>query len=219
MKNVRPTSGRVLLALFSILGDIEQASFLDLFAGTGRVGIEASRRGASSVVMVEVLKNRARDIECAVLKGATPKGATPKGAVPEGAVPEGAVLKGAVPGVRVLALELRRATEWLVKRGYCFDVIFADPPYHEGWGNALLHVKALTKILKKEGVLVVEHASREALHIVLPWVVTDVRSYGETTLTFLKNGGQENGEPENEEPENRAENINPPASEREEAFS
>ena len=45
MKDVRPTSGRVLLALFSILGPMEGRSFLDLFAGTGRVGLEAEAGG------------------------------------------------------------------------------------------------------------------------------------------------------------------------------
>lgn len=131
--------------------------------------MEALKRGAFPVVMVEAVKTRARAIEHTIAKEA--------------------------PNVIVLSLELRRATEWLIKRGFCFDVIFADPPYHQGWGSTLLHVKALTKILKTEGVLVVEHASREPLHIVLPWTVTDVRSYGETTLTFLTHGEPEKGEP------------------------
>ena len=56
MKDVRPTSGRVLLALFSVLGSslgsLENLAFLDLFAGTGRVGIEALKRGAAPVVLV-----------------------------------------------------------------------------------------------------------------------------------------------------------------------
>jgi 16S rRNA (guanine(966)-N(2))-methyltransferase RsmD len=170
MKEVRPTSGRVLLALFSILDGmrqegIENAAFLDLFAGTGRVGLEALRRGAASVVLVEVLKDRARDIERAVPE----KFADTTNAV-------------------VLSLELRRAVAWLVKRQRFFDIVFADPPYNEGWGETLLHTKNLEKIMTQEGVLVVEHASREALDIPVPWSVTDVRAYGETTLTFLQYG-------------------------------
>ena len=163
MKDVRPTSGKVLLALFSILGDLENAAFLDLFAGTGRVGLEALKRGASSVVMVEVLKDRARDIERAVPK--------------EFAGAERAV---------VLSLELRRAIAWLARRGVLFDVIFADPPYNEGWGASLLHTKNMEKILKREGVLVVEHASRETLDVPPLWAVRDVRAYGETTLAFVE---------------------------------
>jgi len=162
MKDVRPTSGKVLLALFSILGDLENIAFLDLFAGTGRVGVEALRRGASRVVMVEVLKDRARDIDRAIPA--------------EFAGTERAV---------VLSLELRRAIAWMVRRGNMFDVVFADPPYNEGWGASLLHTKGMEKILKHEGVLVVEHASRETLDVPPLWTTKDVRVYGESTLTFV----------------------------------
>jgi 16S rRNA (guanine(966)-N(2))-methyltransferase RsmD len=172
MKEVRPTSGRVLLALFSILDGlgegVENAAFLDLFAGTGRVGIEALRRGASSVVMVEVLKDRARALERTAAK--------------EFAEAERTL---------VLSLELRRAVAWLLKRERLFDVIFADPPYNEGWGKSLLHTKGLAKLLRPEGVFVVEHASRETLDVPMPWTAADVRSYGETRLTFLKSTRQE----------------------------
>ena len=163
MKDVRPTSGKALLALFSILGNMEGVAFLDLFAGTGRVGIEALRRGASRVVMVEVLKDRARGIE--------------RDIPAEFAGTEKAV---------VLSLELRRAIAWLVRRGIIFNVVFADPPYNEGWGASLLHAGGLGKILSHEGVLIVEHASREALDVPSLWTIKDVRVYGESTLTFVE---------------------------------
>lgn len=160
MKDVRPTSGRVLLALFSILGGVKGLSFLDLFAGTGRVGLEALRRGASPVVMAEVLKDRARAIERAI--------------------PELAQNTASV-----LSLELRRALAWLIRRGRAFDVVFADPPYNQDWGKTLLHTTALEKILKRDGVLVVEHSAREALDVPPVWAVTNTRDYGETMLSFL----------------------------------
>jgi 16S rRNA (guanine(966)-N(2))-methyltransferase RsmD len=159
------------LALFSILegkGEgVENADFLDLFAGTGRVGIEALRRGASSVVMVETLRDRAREAERAALE------------------------ESAGAEVAVLAQELRRAVAWLLKRARAFDVIFADPPYNQGWGKSFLHTKGLTKLLRPKGILVTEHASREALDVPEPWTVADARPYGETTLTFLKSTRQE----------------------------
>ena len=161
MKEARPTSGRVLLALFSILGGVEGADFLDLFAGTGRVGIEALRRGASSVVWVETLKDRARAIERAIPAEFADRAA-------------------------VLSLELRRGTAWLARRGRVFDVVFADPPYREGWGASFLHTGGLTKIMKKGGVMAVEHASREELVVPEPWIAAENRVYGETTLTFLR---------------------------------
>jgi 16S rRNA (guanine(966)-N(2))-methyltransferase RsmD len=161
MKEVRPTSGRVLLALFSILGGVEGMDFLDLFAGTGRVGIEALKRGASSAVLVETLKDRARAIGRAV--------------------PEEFADRAVV-----LSLEFRRGAAWLARRERVFDVVFADPPYNEGWGASLLRAADLTKLVKKGGVMVVEHASREELTVPAPWAVTENRVYGETALTFLK---------------------------------
>ena len=62
IKDVRPTTGRALLALFSILGNIDGKNFLDLFAGTGQVGGEALKRGAGSCVFVESVKSRAEAI-------------------------------------------------------------------------------------------------------------------------------------------------------------
>ena len=156
MKEARPTSGRVLLALFSILGSVEGLSFLDLFAGTGRVGMEALKRGVSSVVLVETLKNRAQEITRALPGEAT-----------------------------VLALDVRRAVRRLKAQEAVFDLIFADPPYNEGWGRSLLETKDLAKLLKSGGTMIVEHATREPLTLALPWLVTDRREYGETTLTFL----------------------------------
>lgn len=158
MKDVRPTSGRVLLALFSILGDMEGLSFLDLFAGTGRVGLEAVKRGAHPVVWVESLRPRAQAIE--------------REAHDEENI--------------VLSLELRRAVAWLSKRGRTFDIIFADPPYHEGWGGELLNVKGLEGLLAPEGVFVVEHSVREPLTLTPAWELTSERDYGETRLSLLR---------------------------------
>lgn len=58
MKEMRPTSGKVMLALFNILGPLGGRSFLDLFAGSGQVAAEALRRGAEKVCAVESDKKR-----------------------------------------------------------------------------------------------------------------------------------------------------------------
>ncbi|NLL37513.1 MAG: DNA methyltransferase [Fretibacterium sp.] len=158
MKAARPTSGRVLAALFNILGSIDGRSFLDLFAGTGRVGLEAARRGAEPVVWVEVLRDRAE-----------------------------AIKRSLPPGLDslVLGLELRRALRLLAAKGASFDIIFADPPYLGNWGASLLKLKTLSALLKPEGLMILEHATREPLKTPPPWQVSDRRTYGETTLTFL----------------------------------
>ena len=167
MKDVRPTSGRVLLALFSalgsMLGPLEGRRFLDLFAGTGRVGMEALERGASTV-FVESLRPRAGAIERA-LPAERPE------------------------GTLVLALELRRAVPWLLKRGMAFDAVFADPPYHEGWGAELLGVRNLAELVAPGGVLVAEHSVREELAPTPAWELLSRRDYGETRLSFLRPAG------------------------------
>ena len=58
LKEMRPTSGKVLLALFNILGNIHGKSFLDLFSGSGRVAATARLKGASPVVLVESDRKR-----------------------------------------------------------------------------------------------------------------------------------------------------------------
>jgi len=61
-KNLKPTTGLVKNALFNILGNIRELEFLDLFAGTGQIGLEAERRGAKST-FIEIHKKRAEDIK------------------------------------------------------------------------------------------------------------------------------------------------------------
>ena len=160
MKDVRPTSGRVVAALFSILGEkVERADFLDLFAGTGRVGLEASRRGAAECVFVESVKPRAE-----------------------------AIRKISGESI-VLGLEVRRAVSWLTKRGMTFDVIFADPPYCAGWCETLPALAGLRELFAPGAVMIVEHSVREELTLSQnpnSLVITSVRDYGETCLTFLQ---------------------------------
>jgi len=163
MKEVRPTSGRMLLALMSILGSkgkLNGCSFLDLFAGTGRVGIEALRRNAGLVYFVETLKSRAVEITKAIPHDYKDRST-------------------------VLAIELRRALSWLIKRGLTFDVIYADPPYNEGWDKTLVPVLEKNHLLlKDDGVFIYEHSARENIDY-STWKLTESRFYGESAFTFF----------------------------------
>ena len=160
MKDVRPTSGRVISALFSILGGkVEGCSFLDIFAGTGRVGLEALRRGADSCVFVESVKSRADELRR--LSGDSV----------------------------VLSLEVRRAVSWLVKRNMTFDVIFADPPYCSGWCETLPALQNLAALFAPQAVMVIEHSSRENITLSVNsnnLMIDSRRDYGETCLSFLR---------------------------------
>jgi 16S rRNA (guanine(966)-N(2))-methyltransferase RsmD len=163
MKEVRPTSGKTLLALMSMLeskGKICNCAFLDLFAGTGRVGIEALKRGADAVCFVEVLKSRAIEIMNAIS-------------------PDYKEISA------VLALELRRALSWLTKRERVFDVIFADPPYNEGWNKTLVPILEKNHtLLKNNGLFIYEHYAREKIDY-STWKLVESRFYGESVLTFF----------------------------------
>ena len=160
MKDVRPTSGKVLQALFNILGDINNFKFLDLFAGTGRVGLEALARGAEFIAFVESVRDRADKIKS--LK----------------------ILNNL--NSLILSLEVKRAITWLVKREYKFDVIFADPPYNLDWGKNFLAINNLDKLLTPESILVFERSKREDLILNLNYELISTRDYGETVLEFLK---------------------------------
>lgn len=163
MKDVRPTSGRVLQALFNILGDVSGISFLDLFAGTGRVGLEALNRGAESVIFVESVKPRAVEISNKLNKLKNKNNCT------------------------VLSLEVRRAVSWLLKRDKKFDVIFADPPYNAGWGGEFLKLNNLAELLSPNGILIFEHSAREEFLINNPEFeyLMPRRDYGESCLSIL----------------------------------
>ena len=107
---VRPTIGRSREALFNALGDLTGARVLDLFAGSGALGLEAASRGAASVVLVELERSRLPVIEANVAK----------------------VLKTGCPG----RIELKNADATLPERylaGEEFDLVFADPPYAESF--------------------------------------------------------------------------------------
>ena len=157
MKDVRPTSGKVLQALFNILGDISGANFLDLFSGTGRVGLEALKRGAESCVFVENIKSRAE-----------------------------AIKKIATDNAVILSLEISRAVSWLVKREIKFNIIFADPPYNSGWCDEILTLPNIEKLFADDCVFIIEHSSREPMNAKNNFEIISRRDYGETCLTFLK---------------------------------
>ncbi|MBN1334038.1 MAG: RsmD family RNA methyltransferase [Synergistales bacterium] len=161
MKDVRPTAGKVLQALFNILGPMAGRSFLDLFSGTGRVSLEAYKRGASSVYAIESVRSRCQNIR-KTMAGETKE------------------------DLHLLCMDVRRALTWLSRKKLVFDIVFADPPYHEGWpGELLLLMEEKKEILRPGGELIIEHSVRE-----MPpdteevFMLKDQRRYGDTILSF-----------------------------------
>jgi 16S rRNA (guanine966-N2)-methyltransferase len=153
--DTRPTSDRVREALFSILGDVEGLRVLDLFAGSGALGIEALSRGAAEAVFVEQSR-RAADAIRANLR-----------AVGD---PPAEVRAGSVAGY------LGRAS------GERFDLVFADPPYSSATRMGERLSELLTPVLTDSSLTVTESDKRAPLELTLPLV--DERVYGDTRIAI-----------------------------------
>ncbi len=161
--SLRPTSDRVKESIFNILRQqIEERMALDLFAGTGNLGIEALSRGAKEVIFVE------------------------KGRHALGLIQRNLAQFGLGERSEVLPTDANRAIGILNQRGKIFDLIFMDPPYERG-----LIEKTLTKlnshpIYHRDSILVVEHHRREILPPVLNrWNLIRQRRMGDTVISFL----------------------------------
>ncbi len=165
---LRPTLDRVREALFSILGDLEGSAVLDLFAGTGALGIEALSRGAASAVFVE--HDRATVELIRANLDAT----------------------GLARHARVRALRLPDELESLAAEGAPFDLILMDAPYDGDARDRTLAHAALPALLAPHGRLVVEHDARRPPPLSIPTLeVTDQRRYGSTALAILEHTSTE----------------------------
>jgi 16S rRNA (guanine966-N2)-methyltransferase len=163
---VRPTSDRVREAVFSALGEISGARVLDLYCGTGALGIEAISRGAAAATFVD------RDVRPAL------------GNVRSLELQDRVDLVRADP-VRWLQPRIAAPAE----RGSVFDLIFLDPPYKlaDRLGPEL--DPHLPGHLAEGGRVIVESAARSPLELALP--LLRERRYGRTLVTFHRAPGSE----------------------------
>jgi len=157
---MRITADRIKESLFDILGPLEGVTFLDLYAGTGNVGIEALSRGAVRVVFVEKDRRHA-------------------------ALIENNLAHTGLAGGKVLPLTVQRALTALAGGEERFDIIFADPPYHRDMVSPTLKALSRGGLLAPQGVVVVEHSSMEPCEGTGALSVADRRRYGDTVITFL----------------------------------
>ena len=163
-RGVRPTMDRVKAAIFSSLGEaIIGARVLDLFAGSGALGIEALSRGAASAIFVEDDRQSAEAIEKNLAK---------------------TNLKGRVRHQD--AFDFLRQTSNAEK----FQIIFADPPYQrvrdESQTEKLLNNASLPKLLEPNGIFVLEKRPADTLAQTKLWRVIRQKTYGATEVLFLE---------------------------------
>ena len=163
-RGVRPTMDRVKAAIFSSLGDaVAGARVLDLFAGSGALGIEALSRGASFAMFVEEDRQSTEMIERNLAK---------------------TKLKGRVRQQDVFDF-LRH-----ISGAETFQIIFADPPYEktkhgDSYTEKLVTNEVLPRLLDSSGVFVLEKRPAETLSEMQLWRLVRQKTYGTTEVLFL----------------------------------
>lgn len=168
-KATRPTSDRVKESVFAKLesmGAIADAKVLDLFAGTGALGLESASRGATSVTFVE--KDHAAAAVCAENLKAIQASLQKQGQVCE------------------LKLEKLDAKSFASRNNPGFDLVFLDPPYDFANQALELLLTELAKSLNPEAMIVVERDSRSP-DLKLPDGLTleSRKNYGDTSVFFI----------------------------------
>lgn len=166
-QHTRPTQAKLRQAwLNSIQTSISDSGILDLFSGSGAMGFEALSRGARHVVFVESSRPTAKIIE------------------------ENALTLNVREQCSIIVSDVFNC--WVqAERNAPFDLVFADPPYHVGFEERLLHEVSWGKILRPEGLFCVEWGRRkggkESLPEKLPFLVkVREKNYGESVLTTFQ---------------------------------
>jgi 16S rRNA (guanine(966)-N(2))-methyltransferase RsmD len=160
-RGVRPTTDRVREATFARLGALGGARVLDLYAGTGALGIEALSRGAVSVVFVE---RASASLDALRRNLAT-------------------LCLG--ESVRIVARDVAAAVADLGRARERFDLVLLDPPYETGEDERTLRAVVAARILAPGALLVVERSRRHALPPISGLALQDERRYGDTIVSRL----------------------------------
>ncbi|MEO0138148.1 MAG: 16S rRNA (guanine(966)-N(2))-methyltransferase RsmD [candidate division WOR-3 bacterium] len=155
---IRPTKAIVRAAVFNILGDLViDASVLDIFAGTGAMGIEALSRGARFCVFIEkdphvLFKN----IKMLKLQ----------------------------KQVRVIKQDFRPGLKKI--KDMNFDIVFIDPPYQRRYLTEVLKILLFLNLITKGSVVVAEYSGFNLPSIPEEYSIIKTKRYGETMVSFLK---------------------------------
>lgn len=169
---VRPTPDLVKQAIFNSLGGrVAGARVLELFAGSGALGLECLSRDAEALLSVEKSGKHAEFIRRNV----------------------------AAVGIAATKLELRVHDAFIVvhqlaEAGRVFDLVLADPPYGEknvgrrstSFAQQLLDNEHLPKLLTPEGLFVLGHTKRDTLTLTAPWEERKLMRHGDTVMRFLR---------------------------------
>lgn len=169
--NVRPTADKVKESIFNIIGSInEDCIVLDLFAGSGAIGIEFLSRGASLCYFIDnniiSIKHIKKNLENTKL----------------------------LSNARIYRNDVSRALTVMGKKKIKFDFIFMDPPYERNLVIPNINIISQMNLLKYDGLLIVEHESKKIFpELIFNLEKVNSRIYGSTSITFYKSRRQING--------------------------
>jgi len=164
--NIRMTLDKVKEAIFDILGNsVEGSAFLDLYAGSGNVGIEAMSRGAERVFFVDNNPKCVKTIE--------------------GNLNSLGLL--GLEKCQVLFYEAFKAVDYFKKNDIKFDFVFIDPPYYKEIAKKTLNYISDCAILHRNAFVLVEHYKKDELPQSCGKLsLAKARAYGDTVLSFFK---------------------------------
>ncbi|UCG12980.1 MAG: 16S rRNA (guanine(966)-N(2))-methyltransferase RsmD [Deltaproteobacteria bacterium] len=163
-KRLRPTAERVREAIFSMVGlDLSGLWVLDLFAGTGAMGLEAFSRGAAFVVLVDYHLAASRLISRNLATLGNPQ------------------------HVRLYRQDLRRGLKWLTRQGWHFDLVFLDPPYGSDLSQRCLTQLGSGALLNLSATVISEHDLDETLALTYGCLQRQTtRRYGNTAVSCYR---------------------------------
>ena len=160
--DTRPTADRVKESLFNMLNpDLYGCAFLDLFSGSGAIGIEALSRGAQRAVLVDA------SMECA------------------GIIKQNLEVTRLWENAEIINEDVYAAIERLGRRGDKFDIIFMDPPYAAGYYVPVMEAIKKADILAAEGYIVAESAKGVDFTAAEGFKIFKERKCGPAVMNFL----------------------------------
>ncbi len=159
--DVRPTTDRIKESLFNIISTkVYNSVVLDLFAGSGALGIECLSRGAKEAYFCDNNKESIKVLTSNLEKTRF--------------IDKSNIIKG----------DYKEAISKLGHKKMRFDLIFVDPPYYEGYFEDVLNKIQKFELLKNDGVIVVEHDAKDVLKDFGDYYIIREKKYGITILTF-----------------------------------
>ena len=163
--NIRPTADKVKMAIFNVLQhgvinfDFEGCTTLDLFSGSGSLGIESLSRGSEFCFFLDISRHShlicKKNLQNCGLSDLS----------------------------KHIIMDIRGKRPFFVEKK--FDLIFADPPYREKYIKSILEFIKRNDLLKPDGILVIEDDTREELKIDDNFKLIEKKIYGKTQVIFL----------------------------------